>query len=149
MRMALSSVIRRSTSGSRLGDVTYDEYETEVESSDGTFTLKVEAGGQYKLVPFISPQLREAGYFEPDAQLPTSTPPDLPQLRLLSISWLRRTSSPVRSLQMDPLSKSAYVYAWSDDDLYADATTDAGWCLQDASAHRFQMVCRSRLLSRR
>ena len=33
------------------------------------FTLKVEAGGQYKVGAFISPQLREAGYLAPDSQV--------------------------------------------------------------------------------
>ena len=51
---------------SRLGDATYDEFETEVESSDGT--LKVEAGGQYQVGAYLSPQLRELSYLEPSAQ---------------------------------------------------------------------------------
>ncbi len=109
----------------RSGDVSYDEYETEIESTDGTFTLKVEAGGQYKVGAFISPQLREAGYLAPDSQVADidatgSATVTLALNKLAEDNFISGTVTADGSAV-----ESAYVYAWSEDDLYADATTDS------------------------
>ena len=124
-KLALSSVIRQPTCVHRSGDVSYDEYETEIESTDGTFTLKVEAGGQYKVGAFISPQLREAGY-EPDSQVADidatgSATVTLALNKLAEDNFLASGTVTADGSAVE----SAYVYAWSEDDLYADATTDS------------------------
>ena len=110
---------------SRPGDATYDEFETEVESSDGTFTLKVEAGGQYQVGAYLSPQLRELSYLEPSAQTADidatgSATVTLALNKLAAENFISGTISADGS----PV-EAAYVYAWSDDGQYAEAKTDA------------------------
>ena len=126
---------------SRPGDATYDEFETEVESSDGTFTLKVEAGGQYQVGAYLSPQLRELSYLEPSAQTADidatgSATVTLALNKLAAENFISGTISADGS----PV-EAAYVYAWSDDGQYAEAKTDADGTYK-ILYHRFQMACR-------
>ena len=112
--------------GAPLWDVSYDEYETEIESTDGTF-LKVEAGGQYKVGAFISPQLREAGYLAPDSQVADidatgSATVTLALNKLAEDNFISGTVTADGSAV-----ESAYVYAWSEDDL-APMRLPTGWC---------------------
>ncbi|MEK9986545.1 MAG: hypothetical protein VW879_17540, partial [Opitutae bacterium] len=44
---------------------TLEEFWTEIESEDGTFSLNVVTGGIYKVGAFLSPELREAGFLPP------------------------------------------------------------------------------------
>ena len=107
----------------REGDASYDEYETEVESSDGTFSIKVEAGGVYEVGAYLPPQLRELDYIEPKAQTADinatgSATVSLALEKLAEDNFISGTIS-----TSEGVVDGAFVYAYSDDGQYAEGVT--------------------------
>ncbi|MBT6462457.1 MAG: DUF5011 domain-containing protein, partial [Opitutae bacterium] len=108
----------------RIGDPTYDDYETEVESTDGTFSLSVEAGGAYQVGAYLPPELRESGYLEPRAQ-----PADISATGAATVSLTLEKPAEENFIEGNIATgestiEGAYVYAWSDDGQFAEGETD-------------------------
>ena len=102
-----------------------EEYWTEVESTDGTFSLSVIAGGTYEVGAFLSPDLREAGYLPP-AIASVDLSGGNTGSATLQLAKPSEANFIAGSVLVDgnPV-EGAYVFGWSESGQSADAVTDA------------------------
>jgi protocatechuate 3,4-dioxygenase beta subunit len=108
----------------REGTDTVEEYWSEAESSNGTFSLNVLSDGIYKVGAFLSPELRDAGYLPPnkvEVDL-SNTNSGIAVLALNKKSESNYISGTVE-IDGNPI-ENAYVYGWSDAGNSADSETD-------------------------
>lgn len=111
----------------RRGTSTLAAYRAEAELEDnGTYSLTVLPGGEYRVGAFLSEELREAKYLEPkvtSADLSSGNVSDL-RLQLGKLSEANYVSGVIRDANGSALS-GAFVYAYTDDGLEVSGETDA------------------------
>ncbi|NBP80576.1 hypothetical protein EBU58_07625 [bacterium] len=106
------------------GTDTVDDYWSEAESSNGTFSINVLSDGVYKVGAFLSPELREAGYLPPN-KVEVDLTDSNSGIAVLALNKKSESNYISGTVLIDgnPV-EDAYVFGWSDAGQSADTDTD-------------------------